>query len=46
MYYILPVQGQKEMHAELGCRNLKEGDHLEDPCVDGRIKSKLSKKRD
>jgi hypothetical protein len=46
MYYILPVQGQTKMHTELGWRNLKEEDHLEDLRVDVRIKLKLSTKRD
>ena len=39
--------GRGEMHTRFWCGNLKEGDHLKDPEVDGRIILKcISKKWD
>jgi hypothetical protein len=31
------VWGRGKVHTEFYCRNLREGDHLKDPDVDGRI---------
>jgi hypothetical protein len=31
------VWGRGDVYAEFGLGNLREGDHLEGPCVDGRI---------